>query len=243
MLPEASSSAIGVKTRRGVLPRHRALLFECQLHRALQFLTRVIAFDERLHARRRGRLRGSRPTGFPARSRMGRHPGVAERSARAAPAGGLRSCKGGSSLSASPSMPAATGPSERTSNDGADHCSTRLSPSLAAPAPRTAMPSTPASRRGRVPEAIARPSRYGSLETSTTALVLRSRPSAPVKRRSSAVSTAAEHRRHRLGDRSQLRVAIPLTLDRFGVDTERHVVDEHAAVDLGEVDQLARAPL
>ena len=64
--------------------------------------------------------------------------------------------KGGSSLRASPSMPAATGPSERTSNDGADHCCTRFAPSLAAPAPMTVMPSTPASRRGRVPEAIAR---------------------------------------------------------------------------------------
>ena len=49
------------------------------------------------------------------------------------------------------------------------------------------------------------------------------------------IPAGAEHRRHRLGDRSELRVAVPLALDRFGIGTERHVVDEHAAVDLGQV--------
>ncbi len=118
----------------------------------------------------------------------------------------VRNRSGGSSFRASPSIPAATGLSERTSNDAADHCCTRFSPSRPALAPRAVMPSMPASRRGRAPEA-------------------------QVER----VSAGAEHRRHRLGDRSELGVAVPLALDGFGVDTERCVVDEHAAVDLGEV--------
>ena len=43
-------------------------------------------------------------------------------------------------------------------------------------------------------------------------------------------------------DRPQLRVAIALPLDRLRVEPERDVVDEHAAVDLGEVDP-ALAPV
>ena len=97
------------------------------------------------------------------------------------------------------------------------------------------MPRTPASRRGRVPDASTRPSRYGSLETSTTAPVSCSTPSAPVQRRSSAWSTWAEHCRHGVGDRPELRVAVSIALHRFGVDTERHVVHEHPAIDLGQV--------
>jgi hypothetical protein len=91
----------------------------------------------------------------------------------------------GAELGSLPSIPAATGPSERTWNDGADHSSTRFSACPAASSPANVMPRTPASRRGRVPPPSTRPSRYGSLETSTTAPVLCSRPSAPVQRRPS----------------------------------------------------------
>ena len=37
-------------------------------------------------------------------------------------------------------------------------------------------------------------------------------------------------------DRPQLRLAVALALDRLGVEAERDVVDEHPAVDLGEID-------
>ena len=46
----------------------------------------------------------------------------------------------------------------------------------------------------------------------------------------------AEHVGRGVEHRSQLRVAVALALDRLGVEPERHVVDEHAAVDLGQVD-------
>ena len=45
-----------------------------------------------------------------------------------------------------------------------------------------------------------------------------------------------EHLRHRVEDRPQLRVAVALPLHRLGVEPERDVVDEDAAVDLGQVD-------
>ena len=99
------------------------------------------------------------------------------------------------------------------------------------------MPSTPASRRGRVPEAIARPSRYGSFETSTTALVLCSRPSAPVKRRSSASPLGPSTVGIVSAIVRSLASRYPSRWTDFGVDTERHVVHEHAAVDLGEIHQ------
>ena len=51
-----------------------------------------------------------------------------------------------------------------------------------------------------------------------------------------ALSLRSEHFRHRLEDRPQLRVAIFLPLDRLRIEPERDVVDEDAAVDLGQVD-------
>ena len=41
--------------------------------------------------------------------------------------------------------------------------------------------------------------------------------------------------------RAQLRVAVALALDRVGVEAERDVVDEHAPVDLGQVDAALAA--
>ena len=69
--------------------------------------------------------------------------------------GRMRNRSGGSSMSASPSIPAGTGRSASTSNSGADHsrhgrCSERpLSPRPEG-APTTATPSRPSSIRGRV---------------------------------------------------------------------------------------------
>ena len=51
----------------------------------------------------------------------------------------------------------------------------------------------------------------------------------------------SEQRRQHLGDRSQLGVAILVRRHDACVDPERHVVDEHAPIHLGEVDaSLAR---
>jgi hypothetical protein len=49
-------------------------------------------------------------------------------------------------------------------------------------------------------------------------------------------AVGAHHVGHRVQQRPDLRVAVSLPLDRLGVQPERHVVDEHAPVDLGEVD-------
>ena len=85
------------------------------------------------------------------------------RDAHAQDAGRMGKRSGGSSLTASPSMPAGTGWSASTSKAGAVHsrhgrCGSRR---LAAPvgAPTIVIPSSPSSIRGRVPEPTARPSR------------------------------------------------------------------------------------
>ena len=49
-------------------------------------------------------------------------------------------------------------------------------------------------------------------------------------------AVGAEHVWHRVEQRADLRVAVAAALDRLGVEPERDVVDEHAAIDLGEVD-------
>ena len=49
-------------------------------------------------------------------------------------------------------------------------------------------------------------------------------------------AAGAEHVRHGVEQRAYLRVAVALALDGLGVEPERDVVDEHAAVDLGQVD-------
>ena len=50
------------------------------------------------------------------------------------------------------------------------------------------------------------------------------------------LALGAEHVGQRVEDRLQLGLAIALALDRLRVEAERDVVDEHAPVDLGEVD-------
>ena len=63
-------------------------------------------------------------------------------------------------LAASPSMPAATGRSASTSKVGAVHSARAAAPAVAAVgAPRTVIPSSASSIRGRVPEPTALPSR------------------------------------------------------------------------------------
>ena len=57
-----------------------------------------------------------------------------------------------------------------------------------------------------------------------------------VQRRSRLAAVGAEHVGHGVEQRAQLGVAVALALDRLGVEPERDVVDEHAPVDLGQVD-------
>ena len=147
----------------------------------------------------------------------------------------VRKRSGGSSFTASPSIPAATGPSERTSNDG---CGPLLHALLAVSAracseDRDAEHAGVQARAGARRERAAEPVRVVGDEHDRAGLVLATVGAGPAQ--VERVSARAEHRRHRLGDRSELRVAVPLALDRFGVDAERDVVHEHAAVDLGEV--------
>ena len=51
-----------------------------------------------------------------------------------------------------------------------------------------------------------------------------------------ALALGPEHVGQRVEDRPQLRLAVALPLDRLRVEAERDVVDEHAPVDLGQVD-------
>ena len=59
---------------------------------------------------------------------------------------------------------------------------------------------------------------------------------APAQLGGRPVVLRGEHVGRRIEDRAQLGVAVSLALDGLGVEPERHVVHEHAAVDLGEVD-------
>ena len=97
------------------------------------------------------------------------------------------------------------------------------------------MPSTPASRRGRVPEASARPRRYGSFRDEHDCAGLMVAAVNAGETQVERVSIGTKHGRHRLSNRPELGVPVALLLDRFGVDTERHIVHEDAAVDLGEI--------
>ena len=56
-----------------------------------------------------------------------------------------------------------------------------------------------------------------------------------------ALALGPEHVGQRVEDRLQLRLAIALALDSLRVEAERDVVDENAAVDLGEVDPALAA--
>ena len=75
-------------------------------------------------------------------------------------------------------------------------------------------------------------------ETRITAADSCAPPSGPRQPSSTAGPSGCdgEHLGRRVEDRAQLGVAVPLALHGLGVEPERHVVHEHAAVDLGEVD-------
>ena len=187
-----------------------------------------------------------RRTGESGRSAEGDAPGCCGAMRTAGRPGGVVKRSGASSMTASPSTPAGHRLRRSTSNSGAAHWRTGPRPSrrpLAAARPRsTATPSTPSSSRGRVPEPIARPSRYAVVrdEDHRARRVLARRPG-PVQRRSSALSAGPERVGDRVEDRAQLRLAVALALHRLGVDAERDVVDEDPAVDLGEVDPALAA--
>ena len=141
---------------------------------------------------------------------------------------------GASRTTASPSRPAGTGPSDRTSKAGTDHWSreprSRPWPGSNAATPSGRCPSAAAFRRRR-PEAG-----RGCWRRGCTAPDVCSRPSGPSQRRSSGLPPGPSVSGTARCDRAQLRLPVALPLDRFRVDPERDVVHEHAAVDLREVD-------
>ena len=103
----------------------------------------------------------------------------------------------------------------------------------------TVTPSRPSSIFGRVPSRRRAPAGIGCWKPGSrprrSARGPRARPSA-----GRAPRPPAQDFRHRVEDRPQLRVAVALTLHRLRVESERDVVDEHAAVDLGQIDACAR---
>ena len=153
---------------------------------------------------------------------------------------------GGSSRTASPSIPAGTGRRRRTSKVGALHCRTgRCGARPRSPrpvgAPAIAIPSRPSSIAGRVPEPTARPEPVAVVRDQdhgarVVLVSVRARP-AQVEPRPGRPEGVG----HRVEQRAELRVAVAGALDRLGVDAERDVVDEHAPVDLGEIDPALAA--
>ena len=196
--------------------------------------------------RRCAPARARRPTGLRGLVAEGEAPGCWRATRTCSTPGRMRNFSGGSSTSASPSMPAGTGRSESTSNVGADHSRIgRCSPPPFSPRPEgppmTVTPSRPSSIRGRVPEPIdpAEPVEVvGDQHHGAGAMLLAARPGpAQVE----PLALRAQRVGHRVEQRAQLRVAVLAALDRLGVDAERDVVDEHAPVDLGEVDRALAA--
>ena len=157
----------------------------------------------------------------------------------------MRKRSGGSSTSASPSIPAGTGRSASTSNSGVDH--SRHGRCIARPpspppfgAPMTVIPSS------RVVDPRSRPRADGTAEP--VAVVgdehgRRGMVRLPARTGPAHVELASvgpEHVGHGVEQCAQLCVAVALALDRLGVEPERDVVHEHAVVDLGQVhDSLA----
>ena len=141
---------------------------------------------------------------------------------------------GGSSSTASPSMPAWTGAVAVTSSCFAVHVRPALWPAAGRSSTRT--PSCPLSRAGRVPGARGGSKRVG---------VVRDEHDRGVAMRAAAVvhelqagcrRARSEHLRGRLRERARLGVAVRRLPNRVAVDPERDVVEEEAAVHLGDVD-------
>ncbi len=152
----------------------------------------------------------------------------------------MRNRSGGSSTSASPSIPAGTGPSASTSKSGADHSRNG----------RCTRPAALAALRGlgddRDPEQAVvdpRPRARADCAAEPVAVVGDEHhrtgvvhvPARAGPAQVELAAAGAEHVRHGVEQRAQLRVAIALSLDGLGIEPERDVVHEHAPVDLGQV--------
>ena len=178
-----------------------------------------------------GRWRGPRPTGPPASRLMARRRDAAERFARGEPV--VWSETGAGGRASPPRRRFRPRPGRRSD------LKRRRGPLLDALAQRRPLrgPSHGDPERSGV-EARRGPTRaHGRAGRGrwrrARARCLWSRPSAPVKRRSSP-RRPAEHCRHRVGECPKLRVAVD-ALYRLGVHAERDVVHEHATVDLGKI--------
>ena len=157
----------------------------------------------------------------------------------------MRKRSGGSSFTASPSMPAGTGWSASTSKAGAVHsrhgrCG-RVRRRRAGRGSRDRDPEQPVvdpraragADRAAEPVAVVRDQDRGS----RAVLV----PAGPRPAQIEPGRVGSEHLGHGVEQGPQLRVAVALALDRVGVEPERDVVDEHAPVDLGQVDAALAA--
>ena len=136
-------------------------------------------------------------------------------------------------------MPAAIGPSASTSNAGVDHSRqgrwSRRRPRRAGGGSdgdpqQPVVDPRPGARADRAPEAVAV---VGDEDRRTGGVLM---PSGPGPAQVQPLALGPEDLGQRVEDGPQLRVAVALALDGLGVEAERDVVDEHAAVDLGEVD-------
>ena len=141
-------------------------------------------------------------------------------------------------MSASPSTPAGTG-RRRDLELGADHWRQARTAAVGRLVPRAssaATPSTPRRSAGACPSRPPGRAGSGCWRRGSPRPVAGSARPGPVQRRCRRPrSVGAERVGDGVEQRAQLRVAVPVALHRLGVEAERDVVDEHAAVDLGEV--------
>ena len=88
----------------------------------------------------------------------------------------------------------------------------------------------PGARADRAPEAVAV---VGDEDRRAGGVLV---PSGPGPAQVQPLALGSQHLGQRVEDGPQLRLPIALALDGLGVEADRDVVDEYAAVDLGEVD-------
>ena len=139
---------------------------------------------------------------------------------------------GGSRSIASPSTPTGTGAWESTSKAGSVHC---CHPRCTATQDRHAENAVVHPRAGASTDDVPQPvDVVGHQDHRGTLVGLLGgvRPQQVL----TSTTACAEHIGCRVENGAQLGVAVALLLHRLGIQPERHVVHEHAAVDLGQVD-------
>ena len=150
----------------------------------------------------------------------------------------MRKRRGASRTSASPSMPAAIGPSAADLELGGRPLTPRPLQFSAAPGGRGGDRDSEQAivdvRPGAGPHRPAEPVEVVGDEDRRSGRVLAAARPGPSQ--VDALALGPKRLGQGVEDRPQLGVAITLALDRLRVETERDVVDEHPAVDLGEVD-------